>query len=87
MCSACASVSYCNITCQRKDWPKHKKVCKRNLSLAEVTALIENVNKEELSREDFEVIKKLGDGNFTEIYKVEYKGNTGSYFALKICSM
>ena len=33
------------------------------------------------------MIKKLGDGNFTEIYKVEYKGNTGAYFALKICSM
>ena len=33
------------------------------------------------------MIKKLGDGNFTEIYKVEYKGNEGVYFALKICSM
>ena len=32
-------------------------------------------------------MKKLGDGNFTEIYKVEYKGHEGVYFALKICSM
>ena len=56
------------------------------LALAEVTALIE-ANKETLNRDDFEVIKKLGDGNFTEVFKVEYKGNTDSYFALKICSM
>lgn len=33
------------------------------------------------------MIKKLGDGNFTEVYKVEYQGNSGVYFALKICSM
>lgn len=44
-------------------------------------------DKESLKIEDFEVIKKLGDGNFTEIFKVEYKGNTGAFFALKICSM
>lgn len=56
------------------------------LALAEVSALIET-NKDSLNRDDFEVIKKLGDGNFTEIFKVEYKGNTGVYFALKICSL
>ena len=44
-------------------------------------------NKETLKRDNFEAIKKLGDGNFTEVFKVEYKGNTGVYFALKICSM
>ena len=40
-----------------------------------------------MARDDFEVIKKLGDGNFTQVFKVEYKSNTGVYFALKICSM
>ena len=60
---------------------------KPKLTLAEVTALVENTNKELLKRDDFEVIKKLGDGNFTEIFKVEFKGNEGAYFALKICSM
>ena len=39
-------------------------------------------NKKSLKREDFETIKKLGEGNFTEIYKVLHKG---VYFALKVC--
>ena len=29
----------------------------------------------------------MGDGNFTEVFKVEYKKHSGVYFALKICSM
>ena len=44
-------------------------------------------NKQSLKFSDFEVIKKLGDGNFTEVFKVEYQNNTGVYFALKECSM
>ena len=28
-CTACMLVRYCNTNCQRKHWPKHKKVCKR----------------------------------------------------------
>ena len=52
-----------------------------------MTALIENGDKELLQRDDFEVMKKLGDGNFTEVYKVEYKGHSDAFFALKICSM
>ena len=49
-------------------------------------SLIEN-NKGGLKVDDFEVMKKLGDGNFTEVFKVEYQENRGIYFALKICSM
>lgn len=91
ICSACSSVSYCNVDCQRAHWKTHKVQCKEmkkksKLVQAEVSALIET-NKDSLNRDDFEVIKKLGDGNFTEIFKVEYKGNTGVYFALKICSL
>ena len=36
---------------------------------------------------DFEVIKKLGDGNFTEVFKVEYQNNSDIFFSLKICSV
>lgn len=30
-------------------------------------------NKQSLSVDDFEVIKKLGEGNFTEVFKVIHK--------------
>jgi len=43
--------------------------------------------KNTLSKKKFETIKKLGDGNFTEIYKVEHKAFPGKYFAMKQCSM
>ena len=59
---------------------------KPKFTAEEVANLIET-NKDALKFEDFEVIKKLGDGNFTEVFKVEYQGNSGVYFALKICSM
>ena len=28
-CTSCKTVSYCNKNCQRKDWSKHKHVCKK----------------------------------------------------------
>ena len=28
-CKACMLVKYCNVKCQRKHWPKHKKQCKQ----------------------------------------------------------
>ena len=33
------------------------------------------------------MIKKLGDGNFTEVYQVQFKEYEKIYFSLKICSM
>ena len=33
---------------------------------------------------DFEVIRKVGEGNFTEIYQVEHGGKM---YAMKVCQM
>eukprot|EP01083_Nonionella_stella_P268458 907549_1 len=33
VCSRCKCMYYCNVVCQRKDWMKHKKVCKSAKSL------------------------------------------------------
>ncbi len=30
LCGACKKVRYCNSTCQKADWKKHKKICKAN---------------------------------------------------------
>lgn len=30
-------------------------------------------NKDSLQVEDFEIIKSLGEGNFTEVFKVEHR--------------
>jgi TPR repeat protein len=29
MCNACKHINYCSVTCQRRNWPRHKKECKQ----------------------------------------------------------
>jgi hypothetical protein len=29
-CSKCSSVIYCDVTCQKNDWPRHKKLCNKS---------------------------------------------------------
>lgn len=68
-CSLCHDISYCSQDCQRKDWPRHKSECTDKKSKTDIDQYLTSKQKE-LKYDDFEVIKKLGDGNFTEIYKV-----------------
>lgn len=80
-CGNCKQVFYCSVECQKKSWPDHKITC--GLSYTKYFAEC----KELLQAEDFEIIKKLGEGNFTEIFKVVHKLFPSTFFALKICKM
>lgn len=46
-------------------------------------------NQKDLKYDEFEVIKKLGEGNFTEVFKVQYKklGTNSRFYALKVCNI
>ena len=56
-----------------------------------IDAVLTGMQKE-LKYDDFELIKKLGDGNFTEVYKVQHKKlattkDGDKFYALKQCSI
>lgn len=65
-CSQCKAVFYCSTECQRKHWPEHKKTCATYTRACQF--LNENSNAKTIEYDDFEVIKKLGDGNFTQVF-------------------
>ena len=81
-CGQCHLVHYCSVECQRKDWKTHKKNCKDT-----DTWLQEQADKKLLKYDDFEEIKKLGDGNFTQIFQVFHKKFPNKFYALKICKV
>ena len=45
-----------------------------------------NRRQKELKYEDFEVIKQLGEGNFTKIFQVQHVKYPGRFYAMKVCS-
>ena len=81
-CSLCHSIFYCSVECQKKDWKEHKPKCKS----ADAT-ILEQANAKTLSSDDFEVIKKLGDGNFTKVFQVTHLQFPHKFYALKICEV
>jgi TPR repeat protein len=50
-CTACKLVKYCNATCQRANWPMHKKECKKRAAELHDEALF----KEPLEREECDI--------------------------------
>jgi hypothetical protein len=90
VCSRCKIANYCNVECQRKDWPGHKGSCKQPPSFSEIDKELAGIlEKKQITYNDFEIIRKVGDGNFTQIFQVEWKRYSGlqRYYALKVCSM
>ena len=90
-CSQCHRVSYCSQDCQRTDWKQHKLLCKKKAEETEHEKLLKvqtyfAENRQSVNYDDFETIKQLGEGNFTNVSKVEHKLFPGLFFALKICS-
>jgi serine/threonine protein kinase len=80
-CGKCQKIYYCHQECQKEDWPEHRVSCGVD------ARLWFQENKQLVRAEDFEVIKKLGEGNFTEVYKVQHRLFPQQYFALKICKL
>ena len=68
-CGQCNITVYCSLECQKIDWPRHKQTC---------------IDLRNLKFTDFDVIKQVGEGNFTRIYQVEYRKKN---YALKVCDL
>ena len=66
-CSKCRSVFYCEIDCQRADWPTHKLICKKVDEVPkDFRAMAQKMEREGFER--FRDIKKVGQGNFSDIF-------------------
>ena len=50
-CTSCKLVKYCNVSCQRAHWPKHKKECKKRVAELHDEALF----KEPPDREECDI--------------------------------
>ena len=82
-CSQCSSVFYCSVDCQKADWKSHKSNC-----VNAEDYIKKQMEEKTLCYDDFETIKKLGDGNFTQVFQVIHKKfPKGQHYALKICEI
>ena len=74
---------YCSVDCQKADWKSHKSNC-----INAEDYIKKQMDEKTLCYDDFEVIKKLGDGNFTQVFQVIHKKfPRGQHYALKICEI
>lgn len=59
LCSRCRLVYYCNQECQKKDWKNHRDLC---------IPIDKQPNPENISLDHFKELKRIGEGNFSDIY-------------------
>lgn len=59
LCSRCKLVYYCDQKCQKKDWNDHKDYC---------LPIEKQPNYEHINLDHFKDLKKIGEGNFSDIY-------------------
>jgi serine/threonine protein kinase len=77
-CSKCKSIAYCSVDCQKVHWKDHKPECGDCDDV-----LRERGRAKELKFDDFELIRDIGEGNFSRILLVEHTEFKKSY-ALKL---
>lgn len=56
-CGKCHKVAYCNVSCQRQDWKRHKKSCGKNPFILNPDGSAENSRKEAL--EEYVTVRRL----------------------------
>lgn len=85
-CSRCKKAYYCDVECQRKHYPEHKKNCLPE----QTTQSTKNIPTHEqpkppsgqCSIEDFHELEFIGRGNFSEIFRARHRAD-GKLWAIK----